>query len=119
VADEDVVDVWMMQIRRWGGAGNRLARVVYVKQTGAHYLILSIMTGLDTAGKWLSRVPIVKLQYSKPSEGVPEVVSVGIIALLRGMAFGFSYGLLTCMYFTYLYYRLKDKFSVMCIKHAV
>jgi hypothetical protein len=35
------------------------------------------MTGLDwdTAGKWLSRVPIVKLQYRKPSEGVPEVVS--------------------------------------------
>lgn len=26
-------------------------------------------------GKWLSRVPIVKLQYRKPSEGVPEVVS--------------------------------------------
>ena len=30
---------------------------------------------MDPAGKWLSRVSIVKLQYRKPSEGVPEVVS--------------------------------------------
>ncbi len=57
-------------MRRWGGNRLTLGRVVTRKETGAHYLIESTGLDLDTAGEWLRRVPIVKLQYLKRLEGV-------------------------------------------------
>jgi len=61
---------WTLQMRRWGGNRLTLGRVVTRKETGAHYLIESTGLDLDTAGEWLRRVPIVKLQYLKRLEGV-------------------------------------------------